>query len=152
MKCSDLSKSRLALEHCYYYGTVGVMDGIHKLHKQAGHNYCLNLDVFCVWVIRVKVIEYDHSLVTWLQYCCWYLTAKWKGHNITHVSQQKMKSDTAAAAVKQMNPAIRITGHQNRVGPDTERVYDDDFFESLDGVANALDNVDARKSVFFFFF
>lgn len=58
---------------------------------------------------------------------------------------QKMKSDTAAAAVKQMNPSIRITGHQNRVGPDTERVYDDDFFESLDGVTNALDNVDARK-------
>ncbi|XP_077464525.1 ubiquitin-like modifier-activating enzyme 1 [Stigmatopora argus] len=56
----------------------------------------------------------------------------------------KMKSDTAAAAVKQMNPSIKITGHQNRVGPDTERVYDDNFFESLDGVANALDNVDAR--------
>ncbi|KAF6719684.1 Ubiquitin-like modifier-activating enzyme 1 [Oryzias melastigma] len=56
----------------------------------------------------------------------------------------KMKSDTAAAAVKKMNPSIRITGHQNRVGPETERVYDDDFFESLDGVANALDNVDAR--------
>uniref|UniRef100_A0A4W4EUC5 E1 ubiquitin-activating enzyme n=1 Tax=Electrophorus electricus TaxID=8005 RepID=A0A4W4EUC5_ELEEL len=57
---------------------------------------------------------------------------------------QKMKSETAAAAVKQMNPSIRITGHQNRVGPDTERIYDDDFFENLDGVANALDNVDAR--------
>uniref|UniRef100_A0A8B9HZU0 E1 ubiquitin-activating enzyme n=1 Tax=Astyanax mexicanus TaxID=7994 RepID=A0A8B9HZU0_ASTMX len=56
----------------------------------------------------------------------------------------KMKSETAAAAVKQMNPSVRITGHQNRVGPDTEKVYDDDFFESLDGVANALDNVDAR--------
>ncbi|KAM9342996.1 ubiquitin-like modifier-activating enzyme 1 isoform 1-T2 [Pholidichthys leucotaenia] len=56
----------------------------------------------------------------------------------------KMKSDTAAAAVKQMNPSIRITSHQNRVGPETEKVYDDDFFESLDGVANALDNVDAR--------
>uniref|UniRef100_A0A6Q2WVN0 E1 ubiquitin-activating enzyme n=1 Tax=Esox lucius TaxID=8010 RepID=A0A6Q2WVN0_ESOLU len=56
----------------------------------------------------------------------------------------KMKSETAAAAVKQMNPSVRITGHQNRVGPDTERVYDDDFFESLHGVANALDNVDAR--------
>uniref|UniRef100_A0A7N6B0G1 E1 ubiquitin-activating enzyme n=1 Tax=Anabas testudineus TaxID=64144 RepID=A0A7N6B0G1_ANATE len=53
-------------------------------------------------------------------------------------------ADTAAAAVKQMNPSIKITGHQNRVGPDTERIYDDDFFESLDGVANALDNVDAR--------
>ncbi|XP_054859377.1 ubiquitin-like modifier-activating enzyme 1 [Eublepharis macularius] len=56
----------------------------------------------------------------------------------------KMKSDTAAAAVKEMNPNIHIVSHQDRVGPDTERVYDDDFFENLDGVANALDNVDAR--------
>ncbi|MEQ2246733.1 E1 ubiquitin-activating protein, partial [Ilyodon furcidens] len=56
----------------------------------------------------------------------------------------KMKSDTAAAAVRQMNPSVKITAHQNRVGPETERIYDDDFFESLDGVTNALDNVDAR--------
>uniref|UniRef100_A0A672Q3G8 E1 ubiquitin-activating enzyme n=1 Tax=Sinocyclocheilus grahami TaxID=75366 RepID=A0A672Q3G8_SINGR len=56
----------------------------------------------------------------------------------------KMKSETAAAAVKLMNPSVRITGHQNRVGSDTEKVYDDEFFESLDGVTNALDNVDAR--------
>uniref|UniRef100_A0A8C5MVR8 E1 ubiquitin-activating enzyme n=1 Tax=Leptobrachium leishanense TaxID=445787 RepID=A0A8C5MVR8_9ANUR len=56
----------------------------------------------------------------------------------------KMKSETAAAAVRQMNPSLHITGHQNRVGTDTEKVYDDDFFEALDGVANALDNVDAR--------
>ncbi|XP_038603857.1 ubiquitin-like modifier-activating enzyme 1 [Tachyglossus aculeatus] len=59
----------------------------------------------------------------------------------------KMKSDTAAAAVRQMNPQIHVTSHQNRVGPDTERVYDDDFFQGLDGVANALDNVDARMYV-----
>ncbi|XP_013411882.1 ubiquitin-like modifier-activating enzyme 1 [Lingula anatina] len=57
---------------------------------------------------------------------------------------QKTKSSTAAQAVKQMNPAIHITAHENRVGPDTENIYDDKFFESLDGVANALDNVDAR--------
>ncbi|XP_018414690.1 PREDICTED: ubiquitin-like modifier-activating enzyme 1 isoform X2 [Nanorana parkeri] len=56
----------------------------------------------------------------------------------------KMKSETAAQAVKHMNPDLHITAHQNRVGPDTEKVYDDDFFEALDGVANALDNVDAR--------
>nr|XP_008505284.1 PREDICTED: ubiquitin-like modifier-activating enzyme 1 [Equus przewalskii] len=56
----------------------------------------------------------------------------------------KLKSDTAAAAVRQMNPHIQVTSHQNRVGPDTERIYDDDFFQNLDGVANALDNVDAR--------
>jgi ubiquitin-activating enzyme E1 len=57
---------------------------------------------------------------------------------------QKMKSETASDAIKEMNPTINITAHQNRVGPDTEKVYDDEFFEALDGVANALDNVDAR--------
>ncbi|XP_059588518.1 ubiquitin-like modifier-activating enzyme 1 [Alligator mississippiensis] len=56
----------------------------------------------------------------------------------------KMKSETAAVAVREMNPQLHITSQQERVGPDTERVYDDDFFEALDGVANALDNVDAR--------
>ncbi|XP_069873431.1 ubiquitin-like modifier-activating enzyme 1 isoform X2 [Dipodomys merriami] len=56
----------------------------------------------------------------------------------------KLKSDTAAAAVRQINPLIRVMSHQNYVGPDTEHVYDDDFFQNLDGVANALDNVDAR--------
>lgn len=56
----------------------------------------------------------------------------------------KMKSDTAAAAAKKMNSSLNIEAHQNRVGPETENIYDDDFFESLTGVANALDNVDAR--------
>lgn len=56
-----------------------------------------------------------------------------------------MKSTCAAVAVQRMNPNVRITAQQNRVGPDTESIYDDDFFNALDGVANALDNVDARK-------
>eukprot|EP00794_Sanderia_malayensis_P007342 gene7342-8162_t len=57
---------------------------------------------------------------------------------------QKMKSETAAKSVKAMNPDMNIIPHQNRVGPDTESTYDDEFFEVLDGVANALDNIDAR--------
>lgn len=44
-----------------------------------------------------------------------------------------------------MNPAFQITSQENRVGPDTENIYTDNFFEQLDGVANALDNIDARK-------
>uniref|UniRef100_A0A6G1S3P9 E1 ubiquitin-activating enzyme n=1 Tax=Aceria tosichella TaxID=561515 RepID=A0A6G1S3P9_9ACAR len=56
----------------------------------------------------------------------------------------KMKSDTAAVAAKKMNSSLNIESNQNRVGPETENVYDDEFFESLTGVANALDNVDAR--------
>lgn len=43
-----------------------------------------------------------------------------------------------------MNPLMNVVSHENRVGPETEHIYDDSFFERLDGVANALDNVDAR--------
>jgi ubiquitin-activating enzyme E1 len=56
---------------------------------------------------------------------------------------QKLKSHTAAAAVKAMNPEFVVEAHENRVGPETESTYTDEFFEKLDGVANALDNVDA---------
>ena len=58
---------------------------------------------------------------------------------------QKAKSDTAAKASKQMNPDINIVSLLDRVGPETEHLFNDDFFEGLSGVANALDNVDARK-------
>jgi ubiquitin-activating enzyme E1 len=44
-----------------------------------------------------------------------------------------------------MNPEVNIIAHLNKVGPESESTYDDDFFNSLDGVANALDNVEARK-------
>ncbi|XP_048741886.2 ubiquitin-like modifier-activating enzyme 1 isoform X2 [Ostrea edulis] len=57
---------------------------------------------------------------------------------------QKHKSSTAANAAKAMNPNLKIVPQENRVGPDTENIYTDDFFENLDGVANALDNIDAR--------
>lgn len=57
---------------------------------------------------------------------------------------QKAKSFTAARVVKTMNPNMNVISHENRVGPETEKVYNDEFFEVLDGVANALDNVDAR--------
>lgn len=57
---------------------------------------------------------------------------------------QQPKSTVAALAVKRMNGEINVTAHENRVGVDTEKVYDDTFFERLDGVANALDNIDAR--------
>lgn len=44
-----------------------------------------------------------------------------------------------------MNPQINITAHQNRLDPDSEGVYDYSFFMGLDGVAAALDNVEASK-------
>lgn len=60
-------------------------------------------------------------------------------HNV-----QQSKSQCAAKAIRAMNKDINVTAHENRVGAETENVYNDEFFEKLDGVANALDNVDAR--------
>uniref|UniRef100_A0A3Q1EVW6 E1 ubiquitin-activating enzyme n=1 Tax=Acanthochromis polyacanthus TaxID=80966 RepID=A0A3Q1EVW6_9TELE len=56
----------------------------------------------------------------------------------------KPKSEVAAKAVCEMNPHMKITAHQNRLDPDSEGVYDYNFFMGLDGVAAALDNVEAR--------
>ncbi|EKM59140.1 uncharacterized protein PHACADRAFT_249384 [Phanerochaete carnosa HHB-10118-sp] len=58
----------------------------------------------------------------------------------------KFKSEVAAAAVADMNPDLRgkIVAKQEPVGPDTENVYNEEFFASIDGVTNALDNVKAR--------
>ncbi|KAM4893797.1 ubiquitin-like modifier-activating enzyme 7 [Sylvia borin] len=54
------------------------------------------------------------------------------------------KSVVAAAAVQRMNPDVRVTAHQNQVGPATEILYTDKFFQHLDGVASALDTIEAR--------
>ncbi|KAM7537021.1 hypothetical protein Aperf_G00000059949 [Anoplocephala perfoliata] len=59
----------------------------------------------------------------------------------------KCKSSVAAAAVKIINPQLNIESHEDKVGVETEAVYDDAFFEALDGVANALDNVEARTYI-----
>ena len=60
-------------------------------------------------------------------------------HNV-----QCSKSIVAADAVRKMNPNLNVIAQENRVGPETETVYTDEFFNKLDGVANALDNIEAR--------
>ncbi|KAF3310626.1 E1 ubiquitin-activating protein [Orbilia oligospora] len=61
----------------------------------------------------------------------------------------KLKSECAAAAVAVMNPELngKITSMRDRVGEDTEDTFNEDFWEGLDGVTNALDNVEARVYV-----
>lgn len=60
-----------------------------------------------------------------------------------------MKSDCAARAVQRMNPDLE--GHmvtlKDRVSADTEHIFNEDFWQGLDGVTNALDNVEARTYV-----
>lgn len=60
-----------------------------------------------------------------------------------------MKSDCAAKAVQRMNPELKgkITTLKDRVGADTENIFNEEFWEGLDGVTNALDNVEARTYV-----
>lgn len=61
----------------------------------------------------------------------------------------RLKSECASAAVQAMNPELegKIVTLRDRVGPDTEHIFNEEFWESLDGVTNALDNVDARTYV-----
>ena len=57
------------------------------------------------------------------------------------------KSSVAATAAALINPSFNINALQNRVGPETENVFDDTFWENLNVVVNALDNVNARLYV-----
>ncbi|GLT26833.1 hypothetical protein SLA2020_018750 [Shorea laevis] len=57
------------------------------------------------------------------------------------------KSTVAASAAAAINPHLNIEALQNRVGPETENVFDDSFWENLTVVVNALDNVNARLYV-----
>jgi ubiquitin-activating enzyme E1 len=61
----------------------------------------------------------------------------------------KLKSDCASAAVQAMNSELnnKIITLRDRVGADTEHIFNEDFWDGLDLVTNALDNVDARTYV-----
>ncbi|KAI9844203.1 MAG: E1 ubiquitin-activating protein [Thelocarpon superellum] len=61
----------------------------------------------------------------------------------------KLKSDCAGEAVQAMNPDLRgkIVTLRDEVGEETEHVFNEDFWATLDGVTNALDNVKARTYV-----
>jgi len=60
-----------------------------------------------------------------------------------------LKSDCAAKAVQEMNPDLKgkIVALADKVGQDTEHIFQEHFWESLDAVTNALDNVEARTYV-----
>jgi ubiquitin-activating enzyme E1 len=59
----------------------------------------------------------------------------------------KSKSVTASNAIKQMNPNVNITAHENMVGTINEHIYNEQFYKGLNFIANALDNVTARLYV-----
>jgi ubiquitin-activating enzyme E1 len=57
------------------------------------------------------------------------------------------KSAAAARAVQEMNPHVSVVPYEDKVSPDTEGLFGDDFFSSLSAVITALDNVEARLYV-----
>jgi len=57
------------------------------------------------------------------------------------------KSLTAARAAQVMNGALKVQAMEVRVGGDTEETFDDVFWDRLDAVVNALDNIQARMYV-----
>ncbi|VEU22345.1 DEKNAAC103477 [Brettanomyces naardenensis] len=61
----------------------------------------------------------------------------------------KSKSEVAAAAVCVMNPDLagHIDTRIDKVAPETENTFNDSFWQNLDFVTNALDNVEARSYV-----
>ena len=56
----------------------------------------------------------------------------------------KPKSTSACAKATQMNPAFTPEALEMFVGPKTEDTFNDAFWVGLDGVCNALDNMEAR--------
>jgi ubiquitin-activating enzyme E1 len=58
-----------------------------------------------------------------------------------------LKSKAAGHMAHKMNPALRIEALELYVGTSTESTFNDAFWISLDGVCNALDNMEARRYV-----
>lgn len=65
---------------------------------------------------------------------------------------QKKKSEVAARSILTFNPAMNIEALSEIVADTTENIFNDDFFHNLNGVCNALDNVEARRRFLFYFF
>lgn len=57
------------------------------------------------------------------------------------------KSRAAGVMAKKMNKDFSVEALELFVGPKTEDVFNDDFWGSLDGICNALDNMEARLYV-----
>lgn len=62
-----------------------------------------------------------------------------RNHDINHA-----KSTTAVNAVKHMNTAFRGVAYEQKVAAETEHIFHDEFYEGMDLVCSALDNVEAR--------
>jgi ubiquitin-activating enzyme E1 len=56
----------------------------------------------------------------------------------------KSKAEVASKKAKHMNPNINIQYKLNKVGTETEPIFNKSFYQNIDCIVNALDNVSAR--------
>jgi len=56
----------------------------------------------------------------------------------------KYKAEIASQKAKIMNPHVNINYKLNRVGKETENIFDENFYSDINIIVNALDNVNAR--------
>jgi ubiquitin-activating enzyme E1 len=59
----------------------------------------------------------------------------------------KFKSECAASAINIMNNEVNIMAHKLKVAPETNHIYNREFFKNISCVLTALDNVQARMFV-----
>lgn len=59
----------------------------------------------------------------------------------------KSKSQTACSIARGINSALNVTDYMARVGPESEGIFNDPFWERQDFVVNAVDNMAARLYV-----
>ena len=57
------------------------------------------------------------------------------------------KSNVACQSAKDMNTELNVTSHKLYVATETENTFNDKFWENLDFVVNAVDNIKARLYV-----
>lgn len=57
------------------------------------------------------------------------------------------KSKVACEIAKDINPELNVISHKLYVSPETESIFNDKFWERLDFVVNAVDNIKARLYV-----
>jgi molybdopterin/thiamine biosynthesis adenylyltransferase len=57
------------------------------------------------------------------------------------------KSLVSSEMIKEINPSMKIIALTNKVSPDTENLFNSEFWSNVDVVLPALDNIDARLYV-----
>jgi tRNA A37 threonylcarbamoyladenosine dehydratase len=56
-----------------------------------------------------------------------------------------MKSNVIGKSIKEINPNINIQTYIDSVKFNNNHIYDESFFEQLDGIVIAVRNIEARK-------